>query len=72
MNLFSVKKGKALKAVNIILFIWLIGLLTTTFALLVDLVFSIGYIDVEQVKSLIILIGMNFIVAGSICFINKK
>ena len=76
MDLFSVKKGKALKITNIILFLWMIGLLMATFSSLVNILFSATNnintsLSTYEVKSFVILLGMTSIVAGSLYFINK-
>lgn len=72
MDLFSVKKGKALKITNIILFLWMVGLLMATFSSMVEIFFSTTSVSTEQVKALVILFGMTAIVTGSLYFINKK
>jgi lipoprotein signal peptidase len=72
MDLFSVKKGKALKIINIILFLWLIGLLMMTYALLINVIMSDQPFNIINLKDLLISFGSTGIIASALYYTNRN
>lgn len=75
MDLFSVKKGKATKIMNIILLLWFIGALVMSFGLLVNLLIPAegqSYGNISDLRSFIISLGNACIVGVVLWLINKK